>query len=259
MALALALAAIFLSAAMALAFLAAEKSGKSGFIDALWSAAAGATALVVALLPSAGNPSGRQILAAALMGIWTVRLAGHIGARTLRHGDDPRYAHLKTQWGARARSRLFLFLQIQAACALVLVAAVAFAARNPRPLGLADTIVAALALGALAGAAIADRQMERFRARNPGGRAIMDEGLWAFSRHPNYFFEWLFWCAWPLIALPAPATLVALAAPALMYWLLRHASGVPHLEAHLKRTRPEAFANYAARVPVFFPRLSRQP
>lgn len=242
---------------MAAAFVVAERSGKSGFIDAIWSASTGVAAVAMALWPADGTQSPRQWLAAFVMAVWTARLAGHIGLRAARHGDDPRYAHLRASWGAAAWRKLFVFLQIQAACGLLLVAAVAAAARNPLPLGCLDGLAVAVAAAGLAGAAVADRQMERFRAEKGAGRAIMDKGLWALSRHPNYFFEWLFWCAWPLFGLPTLAGLFAMAAPALMYWLLRHASGIPHLDAHLARSRPEAFAAYAERVPAFFPKLPR--
>lgn len=259
-AIALAATAAFLAAAMATAFLVARRTGRSGLIDAIWSAATGTAATALALFHSGGAPTGRQMFAAVLMAVWTLRLAGHIGARTLRHGDDPRYAHLRAEWGEKANRRLFLFLQIQALCGFALVVAVAAAAGNARPLGPLDAAAAVLALGGLIGATVADRQMERFRASVGTGRAIMDRGLWAFSRHPNYFFEWLFWCCWPLVAAGGDwwRVLIALVAPMLMYWLLRHASGVPHLEAHLKRTRPEAFAAYRQRTPEFFPRLTRQ-
>ena len=247
------LAAVFLSVAMATAFVVAERSGRSGFIDAIWSLATGCAAAVLAAVPDGGEVLPRQWLASALMAAWTLRLAGHIGARSLRHGDDPRYAHLRAVWGDNARKRLFFFLQIQAACGFILVVAVSFASRNPRPYGVLDAVALAIAVAGLVGATVADRQMERFRAEKHSSPAIMNTGLWSLSRHPNYFFEWLFWCVWPLFALPSSSTVIALSAPALMYWLLRHASGIPHLEAHLERSRPEAFAAYKATVPAFFP------
>ena len=91
---------------------------------------------------------------------------------------------------------------------------------------------------------------------------ICDTGLWAWSRHPNYFFEWLGWCAWPLFAIDLgggwPWGWLALSGPAYMYWLLTRVSGVPLLEAHMRRSRPEAFAAYAERTSAFFPRPPRR-
>jgi steroid 5-alpha reductase family enzyme len=109
--------------------------------------------------------------------------------------------------------------------------------------------------GALLGAALADEQLRRFRANSANRGKICDRGLWSWSRHPNYFFEWLGWVAFPLIALSGGDLigLTAFAAPILMYVLLAHVSGVPPLEAHMKRSRGAAFEAYCARVNVFFP------
>lgn len=249
----LACCTVALSAVMAGVAAFALRTGRTGFIDAVWSAATGLAATAAILLATGSAPSERQWLAAAVMAVWTVRLGGHILARSVRHGADPRYAHLLAGWGKAGPLRLHLFLQVQALCGAILVASVVAAALRTGPLGIADIAGAAVAGLGLLGSFIADRQMERFRSANAGAKAICDTGLWAWSRHPNYLFEWAFWLAWPLIGGLTLNGAIALAAPILMYALLRHASGVPHLEAYLQRSRPEAFAAYKARVPVFFP------
>lgn len=143
----------------------------------------------------------------------------------------------------------------------MLVSAILLAAANPAPpFALVSTAGALLALTALSGEAVADAQLARWKRRRVFN-GICDEGLWSRSRHPNYFFEWLFWLAIALLAIDHawrfPWGLVALSAPAMMYFLLRYASGVPHVEAHMRRTRGAAFEAYAARTPAFFPRLRR--
>ena len=104
---------------------------------------------------------------------------------------------------------------------------------------------------------LADRELARFKADPANRGAICDVGLWRLSRHPNYVCEFMVWAAVAIIAFEpgAPSTWLALLAPAIMYWTLRYASGVPPLEEHMQRTRPHAFAAYAARTPVFFPKL----
>ncbi|MDI9847487.1 DUF1295 domain-containing protein [Rhodoblastus sp. 17X3] len=247
-----------LNLAMALAWLVRMRTGRSGWIDTIWSAATGLVAAILALAPCSGAaPCGRGALAAGLVAVWSARLAGHIFSRTRGAGDDPRYAALAQEWGADFPRRLFAFLQIQAAAALPLVGAVALAARAPRPFpdvfDLAGVVVAATAL---CGEALADSQLSQFRRAAPA-RGICEIGLWKYSRHPNYFFEFLFWCAWPLLALDFsgafPQGLLALAAPAFIYWLLVHVSGVPPLEKHLRASRGAAFEAYTRRVNVFFP------
>ncbi len=254
---ALAAAAVVLVAAMSFAWAVRMATGKSGWIDAIWSAAVGVAGLIVALGAGPGA-TGRHWLVAALVGLWSVRLAAHIAARSRGAPDDPRYADLARQWGAAFPIRLFLFLQIQAAAGFVLVGAIALAAANPAPfVGGLDLVACAVALVAIAGEGLADAQLARFRRSAPPGGAICEVGLWRWSRHPNYFFEWLGWCAFALLAIDPsgawPVGLLAVAAPLLMYALLVHVSGIPPLEAHMAATRGDAFRAYRARVSAFFP------
>jgi steroid 5-alpha reductase family enzyme len=255
MLLSLMFAAVFLIAAMSTAWAVQRRTGNSGWIDTIWSFAVGAAGVAVALT-AADQPGPRQWLVAALSGLWGVRLGGYIALRSAGASEDPRYAHLMQEWGAHASRRLFQFLQAQALAGLILVASIAIAARDPAPaLRALDLAGALLFVVALAGAALADGQLRRYRADPAHRGGVCEDGLWAWSRHPNYFFEWLGWCAFPLIALSGGglAGLIALAAPALMYLLLAHVSGVPPLEAHMERSRGAAFADYRARVNAFFP------
>ncbi|HYC24822.1 MAG TPA: DUF1295 domain-containing protein, partial [Roseiarcus sp.] len=192
------LAGLSLSAIMTGAYYAQRLSGKSGWVDAIWSFGTGAVGAALALAPLAGqtSPTGRQTMTAALALIWSLRLGGHILSRTLKAGEDPRYLALREQWGADFPGAFFRFLQIQAVAALILTLSIFLAARNPSPFpGLGDALGAAILLVAVAGEAIADAQLQRFRddPRRAGG--VCDRGLWGFSRHPNYFFEWLGWLA----------------------------------------------------------------
>lgn len=265
-AIALAAAAIFLSAWMTLAWWLQMRTGKSGWIDTLWSYGVGIAGVVLTLLvPLASDEavSPRQWLVASLCALWSVRLGTHILLRTLSGGDDPRYAQLKKEWKRGAQRRMFGFLQIQALCAFVLAFGIFVAAQNPAPgLRISDWIGAALLLAAIAGAGTADRQLRAFLADKKNRGKVADTGLWSYSRHPNYFFEWLGWFAYALIAFDSSGSYwwwpLALIAPAMMYWLLVHASGIPPLEAHMLRSRGEAFRDYQRRVNAFFPGPPRQ-
>ena len=260
----MALAGLTLSAIMTGAYWAQRATGKSGWVDAIWSFGTGAVGAGLALVPTGGEtwPTGRQVMTAALALAWSLRLGGHILSRTLKGDDDPRYRALREEWGADFPRRLFWFLQIQAGAALLLTLSIFLASRNPAPFpGLGDALGASILVIAVIGEGIADAQLRRFSA-DPRRRAgVCDLGLWGLSRHPNYFFEWLGWFAYPIIAVGAPpgnpSGAVALVAPILMYWLLVHVSGAPPLEAHMARTRGAAFAAYQKRVNAFFPGPSR--
>ncbi|WP_298357291.1 DUF1295 domain-containing protein [Rhodoblastus sp.] len=234
--------------AMSFAWLARMRTGQGGWIDAIWAAATGAAAAGFA------EPrGGRSLFAAALVAFWALRLSIHIGWRTRGAGDDPRYAALAREWGDDFPRRLFLFLQIQAAASLPLVVTVGLAARAPRPFpDFFDALGLLVAISGLAVEAVADGQLRRFRKQAPRG-ALCEAGLWRVSRHPNYFGEFLFWCAWPLIGFGGWRGIAALAGPTFIYLLLDRVSGVPPLENHLRASRGAAFADYAARVPRFFP------
>ena len=245
--------AVLMSLLMAGAWALQRATGSSGWIDTVWSASVGVGGITAILL--AAGDAHRRVAVAALVVVWSLRLAGHIGLRTRGGGEDPRYAKLIEEWGSAASFRLFVFLQIQAVAAFVLVLAVYLAASNgiefPR---LVDCFAIAIALGALLGEAISDAQLSAFRKSPEAKTGVCEAGLWRYSRHPNYFFEWLFWCSFPLLAVHGQAvSWASLAAPAMMYWLLVHVSGIPPLEEHMLKSRGEKFRALQERVNAFFP------
>ena len=258
MALVLALLAIFLAAAMATAWLIVDRSGRSGWADATWSLSVGVAGVAGALAPFSSGTTPRQVVVAGLVALWSLRLGVHIAARTHKGGDDPRYQALKEEWGEDRRRRLFWFLQVQAAAAFLLVVTILIAAHKPSPWpGVGDALGIAIAITAVIGEAVADRQLARFRSEPANRGKVCDAGLWGWSRHPNYFFEWLGWVAYAVIAIDLtggyPWGWLALAGPAFMYWILVEVSGIPPLEAHMLRSRGEAFRAYQARVSAFWP------
>ena len=193
-----------------------------------------------------------------LSAAWCLRLGLHMADRARTTADDPRYHAMAKAWGADAPRQMFRFLQSQAAIALLLVLAIALAAHNRNPaLRLADLLAAVILIVAISGEMLADRQLQAFRRHPANQDGICDAGLWAWSRHPNYFFEWLAWVAYPVVAIDVagynPYGWFALAAPAAMYWILNYVSGIPPLEQHMLRTRGDAFRAYQARTPAFFP------
>lgn len=247
-----------LSLIMALAWVVGRLPGRSGWIDAAWSLATGLVGAVVALVPVADGVTPRQGLVAGMVALWSLRLGGHIALRTAGGGDDPRYAELRRAWGPRFAMRLFLFLQIQAVAAWLLVVCVMVAARNPAPIwAWSDLAGAALLALAVLGEGVADAQLRAFRKDPAHDRRLCDTGLWGLSRHPNYFCEWLGWVAYALIAIGPDAAWqagwLALLGPVFMYWLLVHVSGIPPLEAHMLRSRGEAYRALQRRVRPFWP------
>ncbi|HEY8209971.1 MAG TPA: DUF1295 domain-containing protein [Myxococcaceae bacterium] len=193
----------------------------------------------------------------ALVAAWAIRLWAHLLRRSLGKPEDPRYAAFRERFG-RDRYWWFSFFQVfllQGALALLVSAPlqVAASATPDAPLAWTDAVGVALFAAGFAFEAIADAQLQRFRD-DPGTRGqVMDRGLWALTRHPNYFGEAVLWWGFGCFALGAPYGWIALAGPALMMFLLLRVSGVTMLDAHLRATKP-GYAAYCERTPAFFPR-----
>jgi steroid 5-alpha reductase family enzyme len=159
----IAVVAVALVCAMTFAWWMQRRTGKSGWIDAIWAFATGAAGAILALWPSGAGWAGRAILVAAMSACWGLRLGSHILSRTMHGGDDPRYADLKREWGDDFSRRLFWFLQIQAASALLLAISVFAAARDPAPFpGLFDVLGLILFIACITGETVADRQLKAF-------------------------------------------------------------------------------------------------
>jgi steroid 5-alpha reductase family enzyme len=259
---ALAAIALALSALMAGAWVVQQRTGNSGWVDTIWTFSVGLVGAASALWPLGdAAPNNRQWLVAALVAVWSLRLGAHIAVRTSRISDDPRYAAFAKEWGLAAPRRMFVFLQNQALGSIPLAFAIFVAAHFPAErLRWQDYLGAfVLALG-IGGEALADSQLKQFR-ESPGHHGqVCDAGLWRWSRHPNYFFEWLGWLAYPLIAISPdyPWGWASLLAPAFMYWILVYVTGIPPLEEQMLRSRGERYRDYQARTSIFFPLPPRE-
>jgi steroid 5-alpha reductase family enzyme len=254
---ALVLIAASLSILMAGAFLVQQRTGNSGWVDTIWTFSLGLVGAISAVWPIEGSaPNARQWLVAALVAIWSLRLGIHIAIRTAGISDDPRYAAFAREWGLNAPRRMFIFLQNQALGTIPLAFAIFVAARFPSDtLRLQDFLGAALLLVGIAGEALADAQLKAFRENPDNKGRVCDVGLWRWSRHPNYFFEWFGWLAYPAIGLSLdyPWGIATLLAPIFMYWILVYATGIPPLEEQMLRSRGERYRDYQLRTSRFFP------
>jgi steroid 5-alpha reductase family enzyme len=196
---------------------------------------------------------------AAMMVIWGGRLAWYLlHDRVLGRPEDGRYAELRARGSYAASGNFFPFFQAQAMAALLLSIPALIVALNPAP---AFAVIEIAAVGiwilALVGESVADRQLERFKAL-PGNRGrTCRVGLWRYSRHPNYFFEWLIWVAYALFASASPYGWMAIACPALMLYLLFRVTGIPATEAQAVRTRGDDYRHYQATTSAFVPWFPR--
>ncbi|MER7463043.1 DUF1295 domain-containing protein [Streptomyces sp. NPDC097981] len=221
--------------------------------DIAWGLAFAAVAAVSYALSSGYGDDGRRLLVAAATVVWGVRLALHIAWRGRGHGEDPRYTKLLARGRGNPSLRaLYKVYLLQAGLVWLVSLPVQTASYVDSPIGVLAVAGAALWAVGLAFEAVGDFQLARFKADPAHRGAVMDRGLWAWTRHPNYFGDFLVW--WGLY-LPAcgtwQAALPCLVSPVAMTLLLTEGSGKRLLEAHMA-DRP-GYAAYTARTSGFLP------
>jgi steroid 5-alpha reductase family enzyme len=171
----------------------------------------------------------------------------------LHEQEDGRYQALRAQWQGSPH-KFFVFFQMQAVVvALFSLPFIAAAGRHEN--GINGWTIAAIAtwLVSVVGESLADRQLELFRADPANRGKSCRAGLWGWSRHPNYFFEWLHWFTYVFLAVGSHLFWLSLAGPVVMFAFLYRVSGIPWTEAQSLRSRGENYRIYQQQVSAFFP------
>mgnify|MGYP006302655701 FL=1 len=222
-------------------------------VDTIWAGGLGVAAAVYYALTAPENLRGTAAL--LIMLFWSGRLTVHLlRDRILAGKEDPRYAALAQHWGDRARFRfLFVFLGQVPLIALFLLPFTLAVDHTHADWRLLDSIGLLIGLLALAGEMLADRQLARFRADPENAGRVCRRGLWRYSRHPNYFFEWLHWCAYVAFAFGSALGWLSLLGPVMMYIFLRYITGVPFAERSSLKSRGGEFRDYQETTNTFFP------
>ena len=235
-----------------------RRTQDAGIVDVGWTLGIGFAAVFLAV--DGTGYGARRLLLAALVSAWSLRLAAYIFLDRLRGAhEDRRYRRLREHWGPHAQRNFFLFFQFQALLIVVCaLPAFAVAANGVAPLSLWDALGAAVFLTSIMGEALADRQLRRFRADPAHQGRTCRQGLWRYSRHPNYFFEWLHWWGYVLFAVGSPLWGVTLVGPTLMLLFLFKITGIPATEAQALRSRGEDYRRYQQSTSMFIPWFPRK-
>lgn len=231
----------------------ATKTQNAGWVDFGWAMGMWMSSVVL-LIHSDFSP--RAWVASGILFLWSGRLAWHIlSDRLINHQtEDSRYRNLRAHWGDRA-DRHFLWVFLGQAVLVVLFMTPAWVvSRNggdfPNLFDLSGILIAALAV---AGETLADRQLASFRQDPTTPGQVCRRGFWKYSRHPNYFCEWLHWFGYVLLGVGGSFWLLTFLGPIFMYVFLRFVTGVPHAERQSLKSRGEAYREYQQTTPVFFP------
>lgn len=224
----------------------------AGIVDVVWSF--GTAMSAIWLIFNAGGDDTRRWIIAAMVGIWGLRLGVHLFKRMGREEEDGRYQQMRRRWGDKQQIKLFGFFQIQAAWAVLFALPMLAAATNDTPaINGFDIAAIIIWLNAMTGEGVADWQLSNFKQRHDSKGQVCDVGLWRYSRHPNYFFEWLHWFAYPLLAIGSAWWPVASAGPIVMLFFLLKVTGIPPTEARAIESRGDAYRRYQRTTSAFFP------
>ena len=223
-----------------------------GLLDAAWSYGVAVLAPIYAW-QGPGDPV-RKWAACAIGVIWSVRLGSYILRRVLRHHpvEDARYQTLRARWPGPGM--FLVFFELQAALVVVFSLPFLFMAHNPAPgLRAIEVLGLATALLALGGESLADAQMKAFQADPANRGQVCQAGLWRYSRHPNYFFEFVVWIGFFLAALGSPWGWTTAVCPLLMRHFLLNVTGIKISEAHSLKSRGAAYREYQRTTSAFVP------
>ncbi len=253
------LLAVIVTMAVVMAIANAIKN--QSIIDIVWGPGFAVIA-VVTYVVSAGSEGDdtRRLVVLLLTVIWALRLGFYIGRRNLGHGEDPRYTALMR----KKQGNIVVFLVrkiygLQGILMWLVSIPVQVAMYEPRSIGVVEIVgIVVWAIG-LSFEAIGDWQLTRFKADPANKGQVMDKGLWAWTRHPNYFGDATVWTGLWLLALGHWLGVLTIFSPLLMTWLLLFFCGKALLERRMLRSKGEAYAAYLEQTSGFFPLPPRRP
>lgn len=246
------------SAMMLGLWLAQRRTKNAGIVDVGWATGIGILGVFFAVTSAGYGP--RRVVVGILIGVWACRLAVHLLIdRILGQPEEGRYKRLRADWGTKAERNLFGFFQIQAVLSLLFALPVLVVAHNSVSYLTAwDYLGIAVWVVAVGSTALADRQLWQFKQRPENRGRVCREGLWRYSRHPNYFFEWLHWWTYAVMSAGSVYWWIPVAAPLVMLFFLLRVTGIPPTEAQALASRGDEYRRYQRTTSAFVPWFPRK-
>lgn len=238
---------------MGVLWAAGMKIKNAALVDVGWGVGLVINAWIYAAMGDGYLP--RKILILGMVSLWGIRLSLHLlKDRIIGQPEEGRYQELRKKWQTNVSFKFFFFYQFQGLLDVVLAIPFLLICFNPRP-GIQPVEWIGYLLWCLAvlGESIADSQLKKFKADPANKGKVCRVGLWNYSRHPNYFFEWLNWCAYALIALAAPYGILGWISPLLILYFLLKVTGIPATEEQSIRSKGDGYREYQKTTSPFIP------
>ncbi len=227
-----------------------RRTNNPSIVDVSWSVGLMASGLLY--LFTAGLTT-RKLIVASLLVIWALRLALYLYLTRIRYGHlDKRYTNLSSQWKISQSLGFFLNFQLQALLIFIISSGVFYfiGQSSNTTLSMTDFIACLVIVLAIIGETLSDIQLSIFKNQHPG--KVCDVGLWYYSRHPNYFFDWLSWFGFTLMALQSTYGCFSLISIVVLYLIFTRLTG-PMTERASIKSRGQAYLDYQATTSMFVP------
>ncbi len=197
----------------------------------------------------------RNTICFVMVALWGIRIVLYLFKRfAAEKGEDKRYAKIRQQFGRMAWLKFLFIFEFQAALEMIIGIPLLIVSLNPNPgLSLIEVLGVVVFTVALIGETVSDEELHSFKKEPLNKGKTCNVGLWRYSRHPNYFFEWLIWVGIFIYALGSPMGWAAVVSPMVMLYLLLYVSGVPMAEEQSLLSRGDEYRKYQATTSVFFP------
>jgi steroid 5-alpha reductase family enzyme len=241
---------------MTLVFVWALRIKNYGVVDVFWAFDFLVIAAIIWFL--ADGFALRRHIVCGLAALWSLRLGLYLSKRVLGHLDEEegRYKQLRTEWGT---AKFFVFFQMQAFSNVFLsIPFFVIALNKTEELSIVEYIGAGLWFICICGEGLADRQLQQFKKDPANKGKVCQAGLWNYSRHPNYFFQFSIWISVLIFALPSPYGWLAVVCPLSIGFLIFKVTGIPMTEEQAVRSKGEAYKEYQRTTSAFVPLPKRK-
>ncbi len=230
------------------------KIRNASIVDAMWALT---LPLPVAyyLLTTESSFTARNLILIAMAILWALRLGIHLAKRIYKHHptEDPRYKSLREHWGDNANRNFIGIFLLNSSLVFLLSLPFYVASQNSNnTIETLESIGIIVYLIGITGEIISDKQLSDFLRNTPPGN-VCQQGIWNYSRHPNYFFEAVIWIGIYIFCTASPGGIYTIHAPIIMILLLTKVSGIPPAEKSSLRSKGDAYRDYQKTTSAFVP------